>query len=285
MRAHKFPARAGCQLFTLFLLASAGAAEPRARAQESAAARELAVALYPRASFLEEATRKVEAAKSPNWVAVGVYRTGDSVEDVIKYYKDLAGKQDVKPGADAVLKSLLRENWKINVIGFTDRSFYGLGRQLKIDPRLDSARSSIGFFFLGDAIVRVQLISPQGAAGTLLILVRERWESSAGAGDAGGGEEIVYSGEKLTRRVLIVSRPEPEMTEEARYRGVTGTVVLRAVFSADGKVKNIRVVSGLPYGLTEKVVRAAGRIKFEPAIKDSRFVSQSMQLEYNFNLR
>lgn len=278
MRTHK-------RICTLLLLTAFGFIAPHARAQESAAARELAIALYPRATFLEEATRKVEAAKSPNWVAVGVYRTGDRVEDVVKYYKDLAGKQEAKPGADAVLKSLLRENWKINVIGFADRSFYGLGSQLKIDPRLDSAQSSIGFFFLGDAIVRVQLVTPQGAAGTLIILIRERWDSSPRAGGAGVAEEIVYNGEKLTRRVLITSRPEPEMTVESRMRGITGKVVLRAVFAADGKVKNIRVVSGLPYGLTERAVRAAGRIKFEPAVKDGRFVSQSMQVEYNFDLK
>jgi TonB family protein len=77
---------------------------------------------------------------------------------------------------------------------------------------------------------------------------------------------------------------EPQYTEEARENAVSGTVVLRAVFSASGDVTNIRVVSGLPYGLTESAVEAAREIRFSPAVKDGRPVSQYIQIEYNFNL-
>ena len=51
----------------------------------------------------------------------------------------------------------------------------------------------------------------------------------------------------------------------------------------DGHVKNILVVKGLPDGLTEKAVQAARQIKFTPAVKDGRPVSQFVILEYNFN--
>ena len=63
-----------------------------------------------------------------------------------------------------------------------------------------------------------------------------------------------------------------------------GTVVLRAVFGADGKVKNILVLSPLPNGLTERSLNAARMIKFEPATKDGRPVSMLVQIEYHFNL-
>jgi hypothetical protein len=43
-------------------------------------------------------------------------------------------------------------------------------------------------------------------------------------------------------------------------------------------------VSGLPYGLTEKAIAAARQIRFQPAMKDGRAVSQFIQIEYNFNL-
>ena len=65
---------------------------------------------------------------------------------------------------------------------------------------------------------------------------------------------------------------------------VMGTVVLKVVFSADGSVNNIRTVSGLPSGLTERAIDAARKIKFIPAIKDGKYVPMWMQLEYNFNL-
>ncbi|MBD0373542.1 MAG: energy transducer TonB, partial [Pyrinomonadaceae bacterium] len=46
----------------------------------------------------------------------------------------------------------------------------------------------------------------------------------------------------------------------------------------------IRAVKGLPDGLTEKAIAAARQIKFVPAQKDGRNVSQYIQIEYNFNL-
>ena len=79
-------------------------------------------------------------------------------------------------------------------------------------------------------------------------------------------------------------KPQPMYTEEARQNGVTGTVILKVVFSSNGDVNNIRTVSGLPFGLTERAIEAAKKIKFIPAVKDGTFVSMWMQLEYNFNL-
>lgn len=82
----------------------------------------------------------------------------------------------------------------------------------------------------------------------------------------------------------ILSKPEAEYTDEARKNQVVGTVVLRLLFLPSGKVTNIRVVSGLPYGLSERAVEAAKKIKFTPAMIDGRPVERDMQVEYNFNL-
>jgi len=82
----------------------------------------------------------------------------------------------------------------------------------------------------------------------------------------------------------VLSKPEPQYTEEARKNQITGTVVLRAVFTSSGQVTNIRSVSGLPFGLTERAIAAARQIKFSPAMKDGHPVSMYIQLEYNFNL-
>jgi TonB family protein len=59
---------------------------------------------------------------------------------------------------------------------------------------------------------------------------------------------------------------------------------LKAVFRSSGKVTDIRVVQGMPNGLTERAIAAARKIKFVPATKEGKFVSMWMQLEYNFNL-
>jgi TonB family protein len=93
-----------------------------------------------------------------------------------------------------------------------------------------------------------------------------------------------YTGKEVTRRLRLAMKPEPNYTEPARRNQVMGAVVLKSVFSADGSVKNIKLVSGLPDGLTEKAIDAASKIKFIPAQKDGKYVSMVMTLEYYFNL-
>ena len=104
-----------------------------------------------------------------------------------------------------------------------------------------------------------------------------------GAGMADAGQHI-FTGKEVDTRARLMSKPEPVYTEEARAKQITGTVVLKAVFAASGQVTNIRVVQGLPHGLTERAIAAARKIKFTPATKEGKYVSMWMQLEYNFNL-
>ncbi len=101
--------------------------------------------------------------------------------------------------------------------------------------------------------------------------------------DAGTTPKL-YVGREVDRKVRLAMKPEPMYTEQARQNGVTGTVVMKVVFTSTGDVNNIRIVSGLPFGLTERAIDAAKKIKFIPAVKDGRFVSMWIQLEYNFNL-
>jgi len=94
----------------------------------------------------------------------------------------------------------------------------------------------------------------------------------------------IFSGKDVARKVSVVTKPEPRYTEEARKNQITGTVVLRAVFSSSGAVTNIHAVSNLPDGLTDNAIAAARQIRFIPASKDGRFVSMWIELQYNFNL-
>lgn len=103
-------------------------------------------------------------------------------------------------------------------------------------------------------------------------------------GGGGGGYDRIFTGKDVTTKARLISKPEPQYTEDARKNQITGTVVLKVVFASNGSVTNIRTVSGLPYGLTERAIAAARQIKFVPATKDGHQVSMWMQLEYNFNL-
>jgi len=106
-----------------------------------------------------------------------------------------------------------------------------------------------------------------------------------GPGGGGGGDySKIFTGKDVTTKARLISKPEPQYTEDARKNQITGTVVLKVVFASSGQVTNIRTVSGLPFGLTERAIAAARQIKFVPATKDGHQVSMWMQLEYNFNL-
>jgi TonB family protein len=113
----------------------------------------------------------------------------------------------------------------------------------------------------------------------------DRNDGGGGPGGGGGGDySKIFTGKDVTTKARLISKPEPQYTEEARKNQITGTVVLKVVFASSGQVQNIRTVSGLPYGLTERAIAAARQIKFVPATKDGHQVSMWMQLEYNFNL-
>ena len=114
----------------------------------------------------------------------------------------------------------------------------------------------------------------------------DRNEGGGGPGGGGGGTDYnrIFKSSEVTSRARVLDKPEPQYTEAARKNQVTGTVVLRAVFSSSGSVMNISTIRGLPDGLTERAIAAAKQIRFVPAQKDGHAVSMWMQLEYNFNL-
>jgi TonB family protein len=97
-------------------------------------------------------------------------------------------------------------------------------------------------------------------------------------------DRTVFIASDVTTKARILKKPEPSYSDSARNAQVEGTVVLRAVLTADGQVRNILVLSRLPYGLTERAIEAARKIKFQPAEKDGRPVSLLVQMEFHFNL-
>ncbi|MCA1566735.1 MAG: TonB family protein [Acidobacteria bacterium] len=116
--------------------------------------------------------------------------------------------------------------------------------------------------------------------------LREQAESLRQHADvtAHSDEPFAHTSGTVTTRAQILSKPEPLYTDEARNSGIRGTVHLRMVLSFDGRVRNIFVIKGLGGGLTEMAVNAARKIKFTPATKDGRPVSQFVTIEYNFHI-
>ena len=103
-------------------------------------------------------------------------------------------------------------------------------------------------------------------------------------GGPNGSLDHPFTGSQVEQRARLLTKPEPQYTDEARKNQIIGTVRLRVIFSSTGEVVQIRALDTLPFGLTERAIAAARQIKFIPAMKGGQPVSVFMQLEYNFHL-
>lgn len=102
--------------------------------------------------------------------------------------------------------------------------------------------------------------------------------------EAEDGTENVLSSKMVDTRAVFRSKPKPGYTMEARRNRKQGFVILKVALSATGTISRVRVLRGLPFGLTESAIKAACKLQFNPATKDGQSVSQWVTAEYVFRL-
>jgi TonB family protein len=95
-------------------------------------------------------------------------------------------------------------------------------------------------------------------------------------------KRTVFGSGEVQKRARLLDAPAAAYPDEARAAKAKGEVRLRLVLAADGTVKNIFPMKALPYGLTDAAMNAARQIKFTPAVRDRRPVSQFTTLSYEF---
>ena len=100
-------------------------------------------------------------------------------------------------------------------------------------------------------------------------------------GGFGGGAFRVGGG---VSQPQVLSKIDPEYSEEARKAKYSGTVLLQLVVDVDGLAKNIKVVKGVGLGLDEKAVEAVKKWKFIPGKKNGQPVPVYATVEVNFRL-
>ena len=84
--------------------------------------------------------------------------------------------------------------------------------------------------------------------------------------------------------VVILEKPNPVYSDEARRLGIEGEVQIRAVFLASGSVNIVGVSQGLGHGLDEAALQAARRIRFKPAQRDGKAVDFPATIRIVFQL-
>jgi TonB family protein len=82
----------------------------------------------------------------------------------------------------------------------------------------------------------------------------------------------------------VLSKVEPQYTDEGRAAQYQGTAVLSVDIGVDGIPHNIRITRGLGFGLDENAVTAVQQWKFQPATKDGAPLTVQATIEVNFRL-
>ena len=87
-----------------------------------------------------------------------------------------------------------------------------------------------------------------------------------------------------TTPIVVLSKPLPAYTPEARQLKIQGDVTLQVRFEASGRVEVLRVLNGLGHGLDEQARIAAEHIRFKPATRDGRAVDEISVIHVTFQM-
>lgn len=83
---------------------------------------------------------------------------------------------------------------------------------------------------------------------------------------------------------VLVSKVEPEYSEEARKAKYSGSVLLSIVVDQNGLPRDIKIVRPLGLGLDQKAIEAVMKWRFRPGMKGGRAVPVQAQVEVSFRL-
>ena len=82
-----------------------------------------------------------------------------------------------------------------------------------------------------------------------------------------------------------VHSPDPHYPEEARHARVQGVVILQTIIDKVGNVTDIKVLKGLPSGLTEAAVEAVSKWRFKPATHEGKPVAVYYLVTVSFSVQ
>jgi TonB family protein len=104
---------------------------------------------------------------------------------------------------------------------------------------------------------------------------------SGSGGGFGGGAYRIGGGISAPS---VLSKVEPEYSEEARKAKWQGSVVLSVIVDELGRPRDVKVLRSLGLGLDQKAVEAVSQWKFKPGLKDGKPVPVMATIEVNFRL-
>ena len=117
------------------------------------------------------------------------------------------------------------------------------------------------------------------------LLPQRSWAQDASAQSGEPVYEFHRVGENGVTGPKPTYHPDPEYTDQARRKKISGTVVLSIVVTPEGTVRDAKVVTSLDKGLDQQAVNTVSSWKFEPATKDGKPVAVRIAVETTFRIR
>jgi len=105
-----------------------------------------------------------------------------------------------------------------------------------------------------------------------------------GNGEGGGSGGGVYKPGGDVSSPVLISKVEPEYSEEARRAKYSGIVQLSVVIDEHGIPTDIRVIAPLGLGLDEKAVQAVQHWRFRPGLRNGKPVKVQAAVVVTFRL-
>lgn len=109
---------------------------------------------------------------------------------------------------------------------------------------------------------------------------------------AGSSQQTADIREDQIRRVggsvsppWVISKVDPEFSEQARAEKFMGTVVVGLIVDTNGVPQNLHVIRGVGHGLDEKALEAIRQYRFRPAMENGKPVPVRVNVEINFRIK
>ena len=89
---------------------------------------------------------------------------------------------------------------------------------------------------------------------------------------------------ELDSQPTVIGEVRIPYPEDARSRGIEGTVVLSVLVDETGKVRLVKIISGPGGGLDQAAAKAVERVRFRPALRKGQSVPAQITYRYTFLL-
>ena len=224
------------------------------------------------------------AAYADGVVYLLVYFANPKHEERLEFFRDQQLKQIELRNAEMVTANETTENGRrVLIQDFRKYDFRGIDSYAGTIKLIDDKDRAFALIAIGkdqsDPLVSQFLLSLEIADKPAGVDIGAGGSNTSEMNESAG----VISSSTVAHKAMIIVKPEPRYPEAARQKQLRGSVTLKAVLSASGKVTNIEAVSGAPDFYASSIA-AVGKICFIPAMKDGQFVSTSVEVVYNFNI-